>query len=1103
MRPQAEDTWQRATRYASLSPPDPSSLQVPAQPAFCRDSESGAAGHRGMRSRSASSRSSCESLRASCLMIQAHDLAEPSDCTALLVPAEEDVEFDEAEDELEDDTGPTSGDIATRVALDAFQAVENTRMTMLPELSRLGSQEATLNQQALEHAARLTRIEKHLRDANLDQAWSCLHRLEEEMVQAGKAVNLSAQIAELHDKSLADFRSYFDQVSQQDRNWQKTLEQQLNQNVATQVANFAGVEMRLGSVTALVGEQARKTEEGCTILMQNYQSQLEQETSVRANEVQALTAQVRSLTGLTEAVTTRTDATSSLQHQLDSTRNELQNLQACFSQLSQQMKALTERPPVEYNSGAIQVRLQCLETALTTHERTLSGRSEAQQAQVQYLQGQLACNVEVQAALRQEISLLREENSQVKAACENTQARLEVLLRSSQFSGGSEAQPAAKPGVFTTLLNKMSPNVSVEKSEKCVDKDSQQEKKQQSDLELRVEAMQAKLDSMQQQQQAVPTLPMEARGAAAAAAQSSLKPAEGFHIQSQPHLSLDEDLRRLCLGADRPPRAQSEKSDSSKSSICPTVASQRLLPPRGRFGPPRGPPQNYWEEAVPSASPSISGSVTQGPVAHVNMINGGQQQIGVATMHPVLVNLWRNMKKPKFTGLPKDVAQFVRDWAEVEQIIHSSSSQPVTDYAMLMELRGCLDEASSETLKSRMMLERDLRYQEYWDSFRQEWGVDAQKQNRADWRNAKLVPTGPKGSEVTLGDWRKFQARFVTARGRVADRTWAEEHQLVFCQLTPKMQETLVHEQSKRRRSRPWVSLCIHESARLVDVLQGLEGVFSGTLPPHFSTKTGCVFRCANTSDRDRLLQFSEYEFDGHIIQISRFEYEMSGDEVFTFFLERLREEQELLSIRQSYGVDSASKFTPTASPGEHEPKVKIAGDTAKTPTEKEKKSEASANGKASQVNSTETSTKSKKKPNPAPRLRLELEEANKKVLELEAKAQSRAFNSPVRRGPPPQGGQHPRSPYSPGRNQRTGWQGRESWSSPPFVNGTQLKVTDCWHCGKKGLRCDHDYKTCPSFRNSRPGETQALLRELQELRAFRNARQGAAEAAPPEPAPK
>ena len=118
--------------------------------------------------------------------------------------------------------------------------------------------------------------------------------------------------------------------------------------------------------------------------------------------------------------------------------------------------------------------------------------------------------------------------------------------------------------------------------------------------------------------------------------------------------------------------------------------------------------------------------------------------------------------------------------------MRSASAHPVTDYAMLIELRKALDEPSAEILKSRMLVEPDLKYDEVWNSFQQEWGVDASKQNRADWHAVKLLLTGPKEDPVTLNEWRRYQAKFTTTRSRVVDRTEAEERQLVFNQLPNK-----------------------------------------------------------------------------------------------------------------------------------------------------------------------------------------------------------------------------------------------------------------------------------------------------------------------------
>ena len=96
-------------------------------------------------------------------------------------------------------------------------------------------------------------------------------------------------------------------------------------------------------------------------------------------------------------------------------------MQISISPLMQQMKSQAEKPTS--SDEILMQRLQRLETAQQTHEKTLSGHSEAQQALLGNLHSQLTRSIEEQVALRREISLLRDENSQLKATCENTRTR--------------------------------------------------------------------------------------------------------------------------------------------------------------------------------------------------------------------------------------------------------------------------------------------------------------------------------------------------------------------------------------------------------------------------------------------------------------------------------------------------------------------------------------------------------------------------------------------------------------------------------------------------------------------------------------------------------
>ena len=532
---------------------------------------------------------------------------------------------------------------------------------------------------------------------------------------------------------------------------------------------------------------------------------------------------------------------------------------------------------------------------------------------------------------------------------------------------------------------------------------------------------------------------------------------------------LSDALRNLNLGAAARERAQSGSSNSPRDSVCPTVASTRIQPPRNRFAPGAS-PLNYWEVTTPSGTPSVLGSMHQGPAANIRTIGGGgsQPQIGMAPVHPVVVSQWQKLKRPLFSGLPEDVAKFVRDWTERETLIRSSSNFPVTDFSMLMEFRSCLDEATAETLKSRMDLEPGLTYNQYWDSFRQEWGQDAQKQNRADWQKIRLECTGPAGAEVSLSNWRKFQAKFLAARRRVSDRTQAEEYRMIFTQLKPHMQEQLLREQAKRRTSRPWVSVAISENVRIVDLLEALTGWYGETLPEHFSTKTGCVFKCTENRQRERLIHFTGYEFDGIPMDISRFEYEMCAEEIFEFFLNRLKLAQELTATRESFGQTVESSVSDTkpkpevkikVAVVEAQPKVQAATDTPRPEPEPQAPPKQDTQPPSKGEGSSSGGTKS---------------HSGKRGRGKFGKGSSYSKDQPERKPSSPyrqQPDDHRSSDHS-RQQDRNGPRGDRNYKDrrSPSPNASR-----CFHCHDNNMPSEHDYRTCQNRRK----ESYSILENL------------------------
>lgn len=81
-------------------------------------------------------------------------------------------------------------------------------------------------------------------------------------------------------------------------------------------------------------------------------------------------------------------------------------------------------------------------------------------------------------------------------------------------------------------------------------------------------------------------------------------------------------------------------------------------------------------------------------------------------------------------------------------------------------------------------------------------------------------------------------------------------------------------------------------------------------MPPTSATRSGVIIKCNTDDERAALLSKNGWLIDGdairgHTLEISKFEYEMSADETFAFFLERIRTGEELRSTRRSYATET------------------------------------------------------------------------------------------------------------------------------------------------------------------------------------------------------
>jgi len=234
------------------------------------------------------------------------------------------------------------------------------------------------------------------------------------------------------------------------------------------------------------------------------------------------------------------------------------------------------------------------------------------------------------------------------------------------------------------------------------------------------------------------------------------------------------------------------------------------------------------------------------------------------------------------------------------------------DTAMLNQFKECLDEANQTRLRARQKERPNLTLVEFKRELRQAFGIDAQRQYRRDWEAVTLTLSGPPGKELTLADWRKFEAKYKIYRSSVPERSATEEWRMIFSKLPEKIQEMVVKKQADLRRTRPWVRVSA-PGMTTDDILALVEAHTGRPIPRHHTCAAGVVFEVTTSEDRDELIRLQNAETeDGHRITATQHEYEMSGDQIFAVITEKLTVDSELRLQQDLYGVKKPAQPTDT-----------------------------------------------------------------------------------------------------------------------------------------------------------------------------------------------
>ena len=143
---------------------------------------------------------------------------------------------------------------------------------------------------------------------------------------------------------------------------------------------------------------------------------------------------------------------------------------------------------------------------------------------------------------------------------------------------------------------------------------------------------------------------------------------------------------------------------------------------------------------------------------------------------------------------------------------------------------------------------------------------------------------------------------YVAKRNLVEDWADAEDQQLVFSQIPSGLQAKCLAETRKRRGDKKWVRVVIPAPLSTLEVLRDLEVEVGFPIRPISQEKRNVVIACTSDVEMQTLLGLDGAKFEGRVVKIQRAEYSMTGDELFAFVRRLLETDEELASLRRSYG---------------------------------------------------------------------------------------------------------------------------------------------------------------------------------------------------------
>ena len=216
----------------------------------------------------------------------------------------------------------------------------------------------------------------------------------------------------------------------------------------------------------------------------------------------------------------------------------------------------------------------------------------------------------------------------------------------------------------------------------------------------------------------------------------------------------------------------------------------------------------WGNEDMGTESASIGGKSDE---CHICPVGVGEPQnaynFGFGSVNPIIHQLVRNLKPPKFEDRAEDWPGF--KWDFKEYLTKLSPTRPIPDAYKL----GLLEEALTPTLRGEVKLMRKknggtLTYPEVMATFEARYSSGGIAKLRKKWSEVTLHTTG----KVTSQQLREFQVNFLNCADDVKDTTPQEVRRVLMQKLTPWMKTWVVEGEQKKERNKPIVQIVALEN---------------------------------------------------------------------------------------------------------------------------------------------------------------------------------------------------------------------------------------------------------------------------------------------------